>query len=223
MNKLRNYLILASVLLLLSLSDVSKFCRHQIIDWKFRASAVAAAADLPAPDTAAYTYNDNPGIVDFAESDEAMMHKAAIYPEEPNPEWLAADRARVDSSDTPKSLNWDVLRDVKYKKRYNKEYDQYFDYPVFGETTKALNGKKVSIKGYIIPLDVGFYALSKNPYAACFFCGGAGPESIAGLTFAKPPKRLKTDEFLTLQGVFVLNESDVNSFMYQLLAVEVLK
>lgn len=223
MNKLRNYLILASVLLLLSWSDVSKFCRHQIIDWKFRASAVAASAALPAPDTVAYTYNDDPGIVDFAESDETMMHNEAIYPEEPNLEWLAVDMARMDSSDTPKPLNWEVLRDVKYKKRYNKEYDQYFDYPVFGEKTKSLNGKKVSIKGYIIPLDVGLYALSKNPYASCFFCGGAGPETIIGLTFAKPPKRFKTDDFLTLQGVFVLNEVDVNNFMYQLLAVEVLK
>lgn len=223
MSKLRNYLILASVLLVLSWSDLSKFCRHQMIDWKFRTSAIEASAALPAPDTVAYYDNDAPGIVDFAASDETMMHHEAIYIEEPNPEWLASDMARMDSSDTPKPLTWEVLKDVKYKKRYNKEYDQYFDYPVFGEKVKVFDGQKISVKGYMIPLDVGLYALSKNPYASCFFCGGAGPETIMGLTFAKPPKRYKTDEFLTLHGVFRLNGSDVNSFMYQLSAVEVLK
>ncbi len=220
MNKLRNYLILASVLLVLSWSDLSKFCRHQMIDWKFRASAVAASTALPAPDMIAYYDNDDQGIVDVAGSDETMMYHKVIYPGEPNREWLAAGMARMDSSDTPKPLTWEVLRDVKYKKRYNKEYDQYFDYPVFGEKTKAFDGRKVSIKGYIIPLDVGLYALSKNPYASCFFCGGAGPETITGLTFAKSPKRYKTDEFLTLQSVFQLNSTDVNKFMYQLYAVE---
>ena len=70
---------------------------------------------------------------------------------------------------------------------------------------------------------MGLYALSKNPYAACFFCGGAGPETITGLTFAKTPKRYKTDELLTLQGVFKLNSENVDKFMYQLYAVEAVK
>lgn len=75
----------------------------------------------------------------------------------------------------------------------------------------------------MIPLDVGVYALSKYPYAACFFCGGAGPETIAGLHFSKSPKRYKTDDFVTLQGMLVLNDSDVDNFMYQMYAVEQVK
>jgi hypothetical protein len=222
MNKLRNYLILASALLVLSWSDVSKFCRHQMIDWKFRASALKASTIAPVPDTVAYDYADDPSIIDFADT-EGSTHGGEILVEELDTAFLEAAIARMDSADVPRLMTWEMLRDVKYKKRYNEAYDQYFDYPVFGEKIKAFDRQKVSVKGYIIPLDVGLYALSKNPYASCFFCGGAGPETIMGLTFAKPPKRYKTDEFLTLQGVFQLNSTDVNKFMYQLYAVEAAK
>lgn len=223
MNKLRNYLILASVLLVLSWSDLSKFCRHQMIDWKFRASTLEASV-APMPDTVAYAPIADPDFMKIvAEEDAALLHGEGMTFEDIDPELLAAAIAHMDSSDIPKPLTWQVLQDVKYKKKYNKDYDQYFDYPVFGEKLKALDGQKVSIKGYIIPVDVGMYALSKNPYASCFFCGGAGPETITGLTFAKPPKRYKTDEFLTLHGVLRLNDSDVNKFMYQLFAVEIAK
>jgi hypothetical protein len=223
MNKLRNYLIVGAVLLFLSFSDVSKYCRHQMIDLKFRVSALKASMAAPAPDIVTYPYPDDPAIMDFADTDEGSAHAEGMYFEDIDPLLLTAAVARMDSSDKPKQLSWEALKDVKYKKRYNEEYDQYFDYPVFGENVKTFEGQKVVVKGYIIPLDVGLYALSKYPYAACFFCGGAGPETITGLTFARLPKRYKTDEFLTLQGVFKLNDTDVNKFMYQLYAVEVVK
>ena len=217
MNKLRFYIIAGTAFLLLSWSDLSRFCRHQMIDWKFRASSLKASVAAPIPDTLAAEDNPVHMIMDITDEDEGM------YFEDIDPEVLSAAMIRMDSSDKPKSLSWEALKDVKYKKRFNKEYDQYFDYPVFGEKVKAFEGQKVAIKGYIIPLSVGLYALSKNPYAACFFCGGAGPETITGLTFAQAPTRYKTDEFLTLQGVFKLNDTDVNKFMYQLYAVEAVK
>lgn len=223
MNKLGKISLLAAVLLALSMSDVSKYCRHQLIDWKFRASRLEASVAAPVPDTVVYDYADDPDIMEYVSVDEALPHGEGILLEDIDPELLTQAIARMDSADVPKPLTWDMLKDVKYKKRYNKDYDQYFDYPVFGEKVTALDGQKVSIKGYIIPLDVGLYALSKNPYASCFFCGGAGPETISGLTFAKLPKRYKTDEFLTLQGIFRLNSTDVNKFMYQIYAVEAVK
>lgn len=223
MRKLRKYLFPASVLLVLSWSDLSKFCKHQMINWKFRASRLEASVPS-APDTVDYTPIDDPNFMEIvSEEDATLLHGEGMSFEDVDPEILAAAIARMDSSDVPKPLTWDLLKDVKYKKKFNKEYDQYFDYPVFGEKTKAIDRQKVSIKGYIIPLDVGLYALSKYPYASCFFCGGAGPETIMGLTFAQLPKRYKTDEFLTLRGMFHLNDSDVNKFMYQLYAVEVVK
>jgi hypothetical protein len=123
--------------------------------------------------------------------------------------------------DTLINLDWQTLRDVRYKRKYHAEYDEYFEYPIFGSLVKALDRKKVEVQGYIIPLGGGAYALSKNPYAACFFCGGAGPETVIGLNFAKAPKRLKVDDYLRIRGIFRLNEESVEQFMYQLHAAEI--
>ncbi|MCS6930282.1 MAG: hypothetical protein NZM43_12405 [Saprospiraceae bacterium] len=123
--------------------------------------------------------------------------------------------------DTLIPLDWQVLRDVQYKRKYHAEYDEYFEYPIFGPKVRAIEGKKIEIQGYIIPLGGGVYALSKNPYAACFFCGGAGPETVIGLNFSKTPKRLRVDDYLRVRGIFHLNDTDVDQFMYQLNAAEI--
>ncbi|MCC6459433.1 MAG: hypothetical protein IT260_03115 [Saprospiraceae bacterium] len=217
MYKLQYYLIIGTALLLLSWSNFSKYCRHQMPDRRFQVSPLKADLGGTVSGSMVYEYTPYPGDQDLAgkypgvsvQHYDVKTQPAATFP--------------IDSSSKPKWLSWEVLKDVKYKKRYNKEYDQYFDYPVFGEQVKVFEGQKILIKGYIIPLDVGLYALSKNPYAACFFCGGAGPETIAGLTFARPPKRYKTDAFVTMEGVFRLNSTDVNKFMYQLFDAEALQ
>jgi hypothetical protein len=216
MNKLRYFLALCTLLLALGWSDVSKFIRHQMIDWKFRVSRLEANAAAPAPietaplESAAGAWDDAPGHTND-------QYSSADYFD---PQKLEAALVRMDSADRPQTLVWESLRDVRFTRKFNKEYDQYFDYPVFGKKVEALDGRKVKISGYMIPLDVGLYALSKNPYAACFFCGGAGPETIMALVFADTPKRYKTDDFVTLQGVFRLNSGNVDQFMYQLYAVE---
>jgi hypothetical protein len=118
-----------------------------------------------------------------------------------------------------RELQWSLLQDVKYEEKWNEEYKMKFKYPVFGERVKALAGQEVFIKGYVIPLDTkgGLYALSAVPYAACFFCGGSGPETILSLNFEETPKkRYKTDEIITFKGTFKLNETDVDQFMYVL-------
>jgi hypothetical protein len=225
MRKLHQYIFLASLLLLLSWSDLSKYCRHQITDLKFRVSHMQVSLIAAAPDTVGYATNmDNLDTTEIVLEEDALLpHGEGMIFTDIDPEILSSANALMDSSIVPKPLTWEIMKDVKYKKKYNKAYDQYFDYPVFGGKIKAFDGQKVIIKGYIIPIDVGLYALSKNPYASCFFCGGAGPETISGLNFAKSPKRYKTDEFLNLQGVFRLNSTDINKFMYELYEVEVVQ
>jgi hypothetical protein len=223
MNRMLRWLVLGSILLLFTWSDMTRFCRHQMINLKFRVSAMKAAAAPPIPDTVTYVYTNDPEIADFEADSDTALHGNSDFERAIDPAVLAAAVARMDSNDAPVPLTWANLKDVKYKKRYNKAYQQYFDYPTFGAKLKAFDGKKVSIKGYMIPIDEGMYALSKNPYASCFFCGNAGPESVMDITFAHLPKRYKTDEYLTLRGVFKLNDSDVSRFMYQLYAVEVVK
>lgn len=89
-------------------------------------------------------------------------------------------------------------------------------YPIFGNSVKELNHKRLAISGYMIPLNVTerLYALSRNPYASCFFCGQGGLETVISLKFSKKPRRFKTDEYLTVQGTMELNETNVDDFIY---------
>lgn len=113
-------------------------------------------------------------------------------------------------------ITWETLRDVKFSEKFNEEMGSYINVPTFGSKVKLLAGKEVEISGYIIPLDVkaSVYVLSANPYAACFFCGGGGPESVIDLKFAKVPRRYKTDEKVTIRGKLKLNPTDIYSLSY---------
>lgn len=195
MRKLRLFLAALIAFVLLSSTHSSRLCRHFSGGQKFSPAAGP---------TWAYEYEDALPVViaDGSEASECGMRLIA-------------------NKDTLITLDWQTLRDVRYKRKYHAEYDEYFEYPIFGAQVKALDRKKVEVQGYIIPLGGGAYALSKNPYAACFFCGGAGPETVIGLNFAKAPKRLKVDDFLRIRGIFRLNEENVEQFMYQLHAAEV--
>ncbi|MFN4081429.1 MAG: hypothetical protein ACK4NS_11060 [Saprospiraceae bacterium] len=223
MSNFRVYIAIGVVVLLLSWSDFSRFCSHSKGANDTLNVFLQTKIDAAPEDTLLFEYEDDPDIIEIADIDDTSSMHASDWADEADQKLLHTAAARMAAPDDPVELSWEALADVKYKKKYNEEYEQYFDYPVFGAKLKALNHQKVAIKGYMIPLDVGVYALSRYPYAACFFCGGAGPETIAGLKFAKSPKRYKTDDFVTLQGVFILNDSDVNNFMYQLYAVEQVK
>jgi hypothetical protein len=114
------------------------------------------------------------------------------------------------------SLRWEQLKDLTFQTRWNKIYQMHFQYPVFGQTIKKLNGKQLQISGHIIPLNVqaGHYAISKYNFASCFFCGRAGPESVISLKFKQAPKRYKTDKYITISGKMELNDTNVNDFIY---------
>ena len=86
----------------------------------------------------------------------------------------------------------------------------------FSKEIQRLNGKEVIIRGYLVPVDKTTWALSKNTYAACFFCGKAGPETVVGLTFASDPGKLKMDANALIKGTFVLNGTNVDDWMYSL-------
>jgi hypothetical protein len=178
-------------------------------------------------------WSSNPSVATLAKdtltnvqdttADFVQYHDVEFFPAKHDEAALQKARIRMDSADVPIDLSWATLKDVKFKRKYVKEHEQEFEFPVFGTKIKALNGKKVSIKGYIIPINKGLYALSKNPYAACFFCGGAGPETIMGIVFRDIPKQYKTDTFVTLKGVLKLNDTDFEQLMYQIMAAEAVK
>jgi hypothetical protein len=95
-------------------------------------------------------------------------------------------------------------------------------FPTFGATVKKIENKPVFIKGYMVPIDPesNQYVLSAFPYSMCFFCGGAGPESVMGLKLKKN-QRFKTDEIHTFKGKLMLNSTDLFELNYILTEAEV--
>lgn len=120
-------------------------------------------------------------------------------------------------------LTWNMLSDVTFKDVYLEEYDIYYYYPTFGPQVLDMEGREVKISGYVIPVDYDedYYVLSAFPFAQCFFCGGAGPESVIDLRLKEGHATFKTDERRTFRGVFSTNTTDIYSLNYILEDAEV--
>ena len=113
---------------------------------------------------------------------------------------------------------WKTLSKITYKKEYDEMLGFKIDVPVFSQDVLALEGKEVTITGYIIPVE-GYkshkeFIFSAYPYNMCFFCGGAGPETVMEVvaTEAVP----YTADPVTIKGVLHLNATDINRLMYAL-------
>ena len=120
---------------------------------------------------------------------------------------------------------WKTLGKVTYKKEYDEMLGFKVDVPIFSEEVKKLEGKEVTIKGYIIPVE-GYkshkeFIFSAYPYSMCFFCGGAGPETVMEVK-AKNPVPFSAD-VITIRGTLQLNSKDINKLMYALSNVELVK
>ena len=120
------------------------------------------------------------------------------------------------SVSNPVKLTWETLRDVTFKKKWYAEESIYMLSPTFGPSVQKLKNQQVSITGYILPvdLDANLYVLSAFPFSACFFCGGAGPETVMTLNFKKNSRKFKTDERLTFVGTLKLNTDDIYQMNY---------
>ncbi len=112
-------------------------------------------------------------------------------------------------------LSWRDFGDVTFKPVFNEFYDMHFLMPTFGTTIKSYDGSKVSITGYFLDLtgDGEVFLISSNPMSSCFFCGGAGPETIVEARFTSPPP-FKTDQIVKATGILEINADDVNKCNY---------
>lgn len=122
-----------------------------------------------------------------------------------------------------KTVRWWQLQDVSFEDVYDSANDLYFMKPIFGERVLALNNQMIEVSGYVIPVDIssGMYVLSAYPFSACYFCGGAGPESVMQLKFKELPKdKMKTDDYLTFRGRLKLNSDNPDDLNYILLNAE---
>ncbi len=127
-------------------------------------------------------------------------------------------------TNTPVPINWKRLTDVKFDRKFNKEVSMYFLYPTFGPAVNSLKDKEIQIRGYMIPVDEenNIYVISAQPMAMCFFCGGAGPESIIELQLKNKKLRFKTDTVKTVRGKLLPNPDDVEHLNYILKDAEVI-
>ena len=115
------------------------------------------------------------------------------------------------------SITWKTLEDVSYEMSYDSTADYVMMTPVYGESLNKLQGQEVEIKGYILPMDTegSAYVLSAFPFSSCFFCGGAGPESVVELQMEKKQaNKLRLDQRVRIQGVFQTNDSDFDHCNY---------
>jgi hypothetical protein len=113
---------------------------------------------------------------------------------------------------------WKTLAKITYVKEYDEFLGFKIDRPVFSEEIKALNGKEVTVKGFIIPVE-GYkghteFIFSAFPYSMCFFCGGAGPESVMEVQAIEAINY--TAESIVLKGKLHHNSEDVNKLMFSL-------
>ncbi len=119
---------------------------------------------------------------------------------------------------------WALFAKTRFIEKLNREFGMYFLYPKFPDELKAFEGKLVTLTGFYIPLDMNnseIAVVSKFPNAECFFCGGAGPESIVvGYLKKKPNQRVKMDEIVKIKGRLKLNEDDIDELNFILYDAE---
>ena len=113
---------------------------------------------------------------------------------------------------------WKDLAKITYEKKYDELLGFKVDVPVFGDDVKAMEGEMIEISGYIVPVE-GYkshkeFVFSAFPYNMCFFCGGAGPETVMEVTANEAVKY--STERITLRGRLRLNNENINQLMYLL-------
>ncbi len=118
---------------------------------------------------------------------------------------------------------WKTLGKLTWKNFYDEQLGFDVSQPVFSEEIKALDNQEIEITGYIIPVDVegDYQVLSAFPYSSCFFCGGAGPETVMELDMEKNERLV--NEKVVLRGILRLNNDDFQKLIYRLDDVELVE
>ncbi len=145
--------------------------------------------------------------------------------------WAQDDDAQATAVETVQETTAPVKQENTWKKlskiTFTKQYDELMgfkvDVPVFSEEIKAMEDGEITIRGYIIPVE-GYkshkeFIFSAYPYSMCFFCGGAGPETVMEVYSAEAVEY--TAEQVTLKGKLELNADDINRLMYALHDAEI--
>lgn len=124
------------------------------------------------------------------------------------------------ASTAVKPDGWSVFAQVKFIPKYYAKYKEHFLFPEFDARIRLMEGREITLQGYYLPYelaDKSAVIISRYPYSACFFCGGAGPESVAEVVFNGKPPKFKADQIITVRGTLKLNDTDVDHLNFILL------
>lgn len=114
------------------------------------------------------------------------------------------------------ALDWsDFESGISWKKGSEGSTFPGFLEADFSDRLERLEGKEVSLIGFLIVLDgaQSIYMLSKNPMAECFFCGNGGPETISQINF-KGKHSFQMDDLISVTGILRLNRKDPTRCYY---------
>jgi hypothetical protein len=125
---------------------------------------------------------------------------------------------------------WNILlNDVRMRYRFSVEFNTFVQVPRFGNTIKAMDGEEIVLQGFFLPADVTgeAFVLSHVPMQMCFFCTGAGIESVVEMrsiiTHRMRFRRLSTDDFIEVKGTLRLNQDDPDHLIYILEEAELVR
>ena len=111
---------------------------------------------------------------------------------------------------------WTTLSKLEIEGQYDEFFNETIDVPVFSDDLLVFDGKQIEIEGYVIPLQSSgeqeYFVLSRFPYNSCFFCGNAGPETVAEVYVTEPVT--VQDERVLVKGRLKLNDQDPLHLFY---------
>ncbi|MFN5170938.1 MAG: hypothetical protein ACK5DD_15065 [Cyclobacteriaceae bacterium] len=119
---------------------------------------------------------------------------------------------------------WHILAEVGFEQK--KDQQGYIvDVPRFSQHLKGYQGKKIRLKGYVIPAgevgDVEKFMFSSLPFNVCYFCGAAGPETVVEVETTEKIKF--SPEAIWMEGILKLNDHDPDHHIYLLQQAKVVK
>ncbi len=114
------------------------------------------------------------------------------------------------------ALTWEQLAQVTFQEVDQENAGAVFARAQFSKSLLKREGQDVFIIGYLLPLDVrgNAYALSASPFAACFFCGKSGPETVMELEFAKKESWFAIDQLVMVHGKIRFNPDNPERLYY---------
>lgn len=119
------------------------------------------------------------------------------------------------------SLVWPKLYNISFTTA--KDAIGEYNKPVFTEAVRALENKRITLPGYMVPFESGSTGLnitvSSLPLNACFFCGVGGPETVIEVNLKA--KTHYIEKPIEVQGILRLNEDDPDKLIYILDQAEV--